>query len=172
MLINVDRLSKEGLTVSKNFEFLSLDLVEENTVFLQPVHADLVIKKVGEELRIKGSIKTCLSFVCSRCLMPFKFPVDSKFDLVYLPEELDMIKDELQSEDLDDFFFYDRQIDLKDVVLEQLNMTFPFKPLCSAECQGICPVCGKNQRLGKCGCVVKDADPRLQKLKLFIKDRR
>jgi len=172
MLINVDKLPQEGLAVSKDFEFLGLEMVEENAVFLQPVHTELVIKKVGEELRIKGRIETCLSFVCSRCLMPFKFPVDSKFDLVYLPEELDMIKDELQSEDLNDFYFYDRQIDLKDVVFEQLNMTFPLKPLCSAECQGICPVCGKNQRLGKCGCVVKDADPCLQKLKLFTKDRR
>ncbi|MFB0566430.1 MAG: DUF177 domain-containing protein [Candidatus Aminicenantaceae bacterium] len=171
MLISVDRLPKEGLTVSKDFEFSSLDLVEESVVFLQPVHAELDIKKIGEEIRIKGKIKTCISFVCSRCLMPFKFPVDSNFDLVYLPEELDLIKDELKSEDLNNFFYYNRQIDTGEVVLEQLNMTFPLKPLCSEECQGICPVCGKNQRVDKCGCEVKDSDPRLQKLILFIKDK-
>jgi uncharacterized protein len=172
MIINVDRFSKEGLKVSKDFEFSSLDLVEESAVFLQPVHARMNIKKVGDEIRIKGKIKTCLSFVCSRCLIPFKFPVDSSFDLVYLPEELDIIKEELGTEDLNNFFYHDRQIDLREVVLEQLNLTFPVKPLCSEKCQGICPICGKNQRYGKCGCVVEDADPRLQKLKSLVKDRR
>ena len=32
--------------------------------------------------------------------------------------------------------------DLKDVVLEQLNLTFPAKPLCVPDCEGICAVCG------------------------------
>jgi uncharacterized protein len=172
MLINVDKLPQEGLKVSKEFEFSSLDLVEESAVFLQPVRAEMKIKKVGDEIRIKGEIKTCLSFVCSRCLIPFKFPVDSSFDLAYLPEELDILKEELGTEDLNNYFYRDRQVDLREVVLEQLNLTFPVKPLCSEKCQGICPVCGKNQRDGKCRCVIEDSDPRLQKFKSFIKDRR
>jgi uncharacterized protein len=172
MLINVDKLPREGLKVSKDFEFSSLDLVEENAVFLQPVRAEMSVKRIGNEIRIKGKVKTCFSFVCSRCLMPFKFPVDSSFDLIYLPEELDILKEELGTEDLNNYFYRDQQIDLSEVVLEQLNLTFPVKPLCSEKCQGICPVCGKNQKDGKCGCVVEDSDPRLQKLKSFIKDRR
>ncbi|NIM91199.1 MAG: hypothetical protein GTO17_09655 [Candidatus Aminicenantes bacterium] len=172
MLINVDKLPREGLKVSRDFEFSSLDLVEENAVFLQPVWAEMSINRIGDEIRIKGKVKTCFSFVCSRCLMPFKFPVDSSFDLIYLPEELDILKEELGTEDLNNYFYRDQQIDLREVVLEQLNLTFPVKPLCSEKCQGICPVCGKNQKDGKCGCVVEDSDPRLQKLKSFIKDRR
>ena len=171
MIINIDKLPNEGLIIAKDFEFTSSDLVEENAVFLQPVHAEISVKKIGDEIRIKGNIKTCLSFVCSRCLVPFRFPVDSHFDLVYLPEELDFIKDELECDDLNNFFYYNRQLDLKDVVMEQLNLTFPLKPLCSEECQGICPICGKSQRNGRCDCIVKDSDPRLQKLKLLIKDR-
>lgn len=172
MVINVDRFPAEGLKVAKDFGFSSTDIVEENAVFLVPVRAEMDIRKIGDEIRIKGKIKTCLSFVCSRCLIPFKFPVDSSFDLVYLPEELDIVKEGLGNEDLNNFFYRNRQIDLREVILEQLNLTFPVKPLCSEKCQGICPVCGKNQRFGKCGCVVEDSDPRLQKFKSFIKDRR
>jgi|GEM_PF-142622 len=171
MIVSVDKLPKEGLNVSKDLELSSMDLVEENVVFLQPVHVEMNIKKIGDEVRIKGKIKTCFSFVCSRCLVPFEFPVDSSFDLVYFPEEFDLIKEELGCEDLNNFFYYDRQIDLEEIVLEQLNLTFPVKPLCSKDCQGICPICGKNQRFGKCGCSVEDSDPRLKKFKLFIKDR-
>lgn len=172
MIIDIDRLPKRGLKVRKDFEFLSADLIEENAVFLEPVHAELTMKKIGEEISIKGRIKTCLSFTCSRCLVPFEFPVNSRFDLIYLPEELDMVKDELDSEDMNKFFYYSRKIDLKEVVLEQLNLTFPVKPLCSEDCQGFCPVCGKIIKDGQCSCVRSDSDPRLEKLKIFIRDKR
>ena len=172
MIIDADRLPKEGLKVSRDFEFLSAALVEENAVFLKPVHTELTIKKAGEEILIKGKITTRLSFICSRCLVPFEFPIDSKFDIVYLPEELDMMKDQLESDDINKWFYLSGKIDIKGVVLEQLNLAFPSKPLCSEDCQGICPVCGKVIRDGECVCVTESSNPRLEKLKIFIKNKR
>lgn len=167
----MSNLPAEGLKVNKDFEFLSTDLVEENTVFLEPVHADVTIKKVGEEIFINGKISTCLSFICCRCLSPFEFKVDSGFDLVYLPEELDDFKEKLDGEDINKLFYHGPKIDLKEVLLEQLNFTFPLRPLCSKACQGICPVCGKVISAGKCSCIADESDPRLEKFKLFIRDK-
>jgi len=172
MIIDIDRLPRKGLKISKNFELLHDEIVEEDAVFLLPVHADISVNKVGEEVFVKGKVKTLISFVCSRCLVPFEFPVDADFDLAYLPEELEVIKEELDSVDLNTSFYYSRNIDLKEVVLEQLNLTFPVKPLCSETCQGICLVCGKNINSGDCSCVTKDFDARLEKLKIFLKDKR
>ena len=76
MLIDVDRLPQEGLKISQEYEVFSSDLVEANVVFLHPVHVEISVKKIGEEISIKGRIKTCLSFICSRCLVPFEFSVD------------------------------------------------------------------------------------------------
>lgn len=167
MLVDIEKLPKEGLKISRNFDYASLDLVEEDAVFLKPVHAELTVRKIGEELWIKGRIATCLSFICSRCLMPYEFPVDSKFDLVYFPEELDVVKEELEDEDINKLFYYSRQINIREVILEQLNLTFPAKPLCSEDCEGMCPVCGKIRKDDRCGCIVKGYDPRLEKLKTF-----
>jgi len=172
MVIDVDEIPKDGLSFSRDFEFLNGDLVEENTVFLSPAHAEISVRKVGDEVWIKGRLTARLSFVCSRCLSPFEFPVDSSFDLVYLPEELDLIKEELEEDDLGQVFYHDNRIDLREVVLEQLNLTFPFRPLCSESCEGICPVCGQVRRNGNCSCEVKEEDPRLLKLKNFVKDKR
>jgi uncharacterized protein len=171
MLIDVDRLTKEGMAFSKDFDFLNVDLVDENAVFLEPVHAEAVVRKVGEDVWIQGRITTRLSFVCSRCLTPYEVPIDSRFDLVLLPEDLESAKDELAEDDLDRMYYYDRRIDLRDVILEQLNLTFPPKPLCSEDCEGICAVCGELIRDGKCTCQVKDPDPRLQNLKFLVKDK-
>jgi uncharacterized protein len=171
MIIDIEKLPKEGLRVSRDFEFLSLDLVEENAVFLQPTHADLTVKKTGEEIGIKGRLTARLSFICSRCLAPFEYPIDSHFELFLLPDELDGVEEELKDEDVDKRFYYGQHIDLNEIVLEQLNLTFPTKPLCSENCQGICAVCGHLVREGKCVCAVQDSDPRLDRLKNFMKDK-
>lgn len=171
MVIDIDKIPKEGLAVSRDFEFLNVDLVEENTVFLEPVHAECTVSRVGDEIWIKGQLTARLSFICGRCLSPFEFPVDASFDLVYLPEELALMKEELEDDDLGQAFYHDNRIDLREIILEQLNLTFPVKPLCAEDCEGICAVCGKVRRNGDCSCLVKEEDPRLRKLKNFVREK-
>ncbi len=171
MLIDIDRLPKEGLRLSSEFEFLSLDLVEENAVFLESARAEVTVRLIGEEILVQGEITARLSFVCSRCLTPFEFPVASQFDLVYLPEELDALSEELADEKIDQMYYSGRQLDLRAVVLEQLNLTFPAKPLCAPDCEGICAVCGEIVRDAKCSCLVKESDPRWNKLKFNVRDK-
>ena len=172
MIIDIDRIPDVGLKISKEFEFFNSDLVEESATFLEPVRAEMSVKKTCEEILIKGRIRSRLSVVCSRCLLPYEFTVDSDFDLVYIPEETDTLKEQLEKEDLSKLFYSDRIIDIKMEVLEQLNLTFPFKPLCSQDCQGICPVCGKIIRNETCSCLRDESDPRLEKLKTFLRDKR
>jgi uncharacterized protein len=172
MLIDIDRLADKELRINQDYEFISSDLVDENAVFLDPVHADLVVKKIGDEIFIKGKITALISFVCSRCLSPYEFPIDSNFDLVYLPEELEEMKDQLEAEDMHKFFYSSPALDLATVVLEQINFTFPLKPLCMQDCQGICPVCGKIVKDGECSCAIHESDSRLDKFKIFMKDKR
>jgi len=171
LLIDLDRLPREGLRLSRDFEFLSLDLVEENAVFLEPAHADLTVRLVGDEVLVQGEVSARLSFVCARCLTPFEFPVASRFDLVYLPEEIDGLSEELSDEKIDQMYYSGRQLDLRGVVLEQLNLTFPAKPLCRPDCEGICAVCGEIVRDAKCSCLVKESDPRWNKIKFNVKDK-
>ena len=172
MIIDIDRLPQAGLSIEKDFEFFNSELIEEDAVFIEPVQADVSVKRLGEELLVKGRIRTRVSFICCRCLSPYEFVVDSTFNLIYQPEELEEAKDKLEDEDLSKLFYYSRKLDLKDVVLEQLNLTFPVRPLCSTDCQGICPICGQIIDEGHCTCAVDHSDPRLEILKNFLKDKR
>jgi uncharacterized protein len=171
MLIDLDRLPKEGVRLSRDFEFLGLDLVEENAVFLEPAHAEVSVRMVGDEILVQGEVSARLSFVCSRCLTPFEFPVASRFDLVYLPEDIDALSEELSDEKIDQMFYSGRQLDLRAVVLEQLNLTFPAKPLCASDCEGICAVCGELIRDAKCSCLVKEPDTQWNKIKFPVRDK-
>lgn len=172
MLIDIDKLTKEGLTVNRDFEYPSAALVEEDAVFLRPVHVELTVSKLEDQVRINGRVSTLIRFTCSRCLTPYEFPVDSRFDLVYLPEELEEIKEELEEEDVNTLYYSAPQLDLREVILEQLNLTFPLRPLCSKDCPGICPICGIVIREGTCSCAVPGAEPRLESLKSLMKDKK
>ncbi|OGD24543.1 MAG: hypothetical protein A2Y56_13055 [Candidatus Aminicenantes bacterium RBG_13_63_10] len=169
MRIDIDKLPAEGLRIDRDFEFEASDLVEEEAAFLQPAHAEVTVKKIGEEISVKGRLTARLSIPCGRCLTPFEYPVDSAFDMIFLPEELNEVKEELDEEDMDLGSLEDRTVDLEAVILEQLNLTFPAKPLCSKDCEGICPVCGRIRRESGCGCSVREDDTRLSKIKYFIK---
>ena len=172
MLIDIDKLPKEGLTVNRDFEYPSAELVEEDAVFLRSVHVELIAKKYFDQVQVAGRIATLLRFNCSRCLTPFEYPVDSRFDLIYLPEEIEEIKEELEEEDVNTLYYTAPHLDLREVVLEQLNLTFPLRPLCAENCPGICPVCGVVGRDGTCSCTVPGADPRFQPLKSIMKDKK
>jgi len=172
MIIDVERIPVDGLTIVKDFEFSPGELVEENVVFLAPVHIEAEIRKTGEEIIIKGRMTTRLNFVCCRCLNPFEVPVNSVFNLAFLPEELEIVKEQLETEDMDKIFYRQGGIDMDSVILEQLNLTFPLRPLCKEDCQGICPVCGKQLKDGACSCTASESDHRLEKLKTFLRDKR
>ena len=171
LVIDIDRLPKEGLRLSRDFEFPGPDLVEEDAVFIEPAHAEVAVRLVGDEIIVQGEVTARLSFVCSRCLTPFEFPVASRFDLVFLPEDMEAMSEELSDEKIDQMFYSGRQLDLRAVVLEQLNLTFPAKPLCSPECEGICAVCGEIIRDAKCSCLVREPEARWNRLKIPVRDK-
>ena len=54
-----------------------------------------------------------------------------------------------------------------DVLLIAKIMDMDMKVLCSEECKGLCPVCGKNLNLGPCGCR-KQPDPRFAVLEQLL----
>ena len=52
-------------------------------------------------------------------------------------------------------------LDLAGLLWEQLVLSLPFKYICSDDCRGVCPKCGRNLNLGPCECEVEEGDPRL-----------
>ncbi len=171
MFINVLEIPVEGLKIEESFTFDTFSLVEEDAIFLEPVKIKVEVHKVDEKVFINGRIKTILSLTCSRCLSSFPFKIDSYFDLVFYPIE-DFIKEEeqekeLTEEDFESMFYRENRIDIDSLILEQINLSIPMKPLCSELCKGLCPVCGKNLNEGECNCKIKSEDPRWKKIKLI-----
>jgi len=59
----------------------------------------------------------------------------------------------------------DFTLDLDETVITDILLELPSKYLCSEECRGLCPKCGRNLNLGDCGCDCRELDPRLEALR-------
>jgi len=75
-----------------------------------------------------------LTMRCGRCLLDFKETLNKKLRFNYMADKLKPI------------------IDLNLEIREELILDYPIKPLCRADCKGLCLRCGRNLNDGLCSC--------------------
>src|SRR6185503_17458361 len=144
---------------------------EEYTV-AAPVHLVMDVHKDGEAYRVTGRVTTRLQLECGRCLEPFEIPVDSPFELRYVPlveAAVEGEEREVAEDDLTTAFYKEDSIDLGELMHEQFVLALPMKPLCAEGCKGLCPHCGTNLNKGTCDCKPIWTDPRLAALEGLMK---
>ena len=133
---------------------------------VEPVRLAFDLFKDKDQFRLVGSLKSALELMCSRCLDPLPWAVDSTFDLRYHPRSAGAEGEaEVQEDDLTDAFYENDTIDLEQLIHEQLMLSVPMKPLCSGACRGLCAVCGTNLNRTTCDCTPEWEDPRLAALR-------
>ena len=84
-------------------------------------------------------------------------------------EDVELDGTEVAEDDLGLTEYSGDAIDLGQVMREQFYLALPMKPLCQRDCQGLCPVCGKNRNRETCSCESTWVDPRFEVLKNFKK---
>jgi uncharacterized protein len=134
---------------------------------VEPVSLAFDIAKDNQQFRLVGTVRTTLEMPCSRCLELFIMPIDQAFDLRYQPHAQNSGEGEreIEEDDLTTAFYENDEIDLGHLMREQFYLALPMKPLCRADCQGLCPVCGTNLNKGACSCKREWEDPRFAALK-------
>lgn len=117
----------------------------------------------------EGSASFTADLNCSRCLEPYPFANNSTFHVRFRPRpEVSTENEEIEitdKEELDVEFYSERSIPLKDLALEQIQLSIPMKPLCEDSCLGLCPHCGANRSREDCSCETSIVDERWDALK-------
>jgi len=175
MRLELSHIRQPETEFKKVFQPAELASRDEEYRVTAPVDLRMVIHKDHDRFRLVGTVKTELELDCSRCLEPFKLPVEREFDLRFLPagaaepETDDDDETEVEDDDVAITFYRDEQIDLDELLREQFYLTLPMKPLCSEACKGICPQCGTNRNTAPCDCSPQWEDPRMAGLKTLLK---
>ncbi|GAB2629642.1 DUF177 domain-containing protein [Prescottella soli] len=134
---------------------IGLDLVaiEEGT----DVELDLRLESVSEGVLVTGSVRADTVGECSRCLEPFDDSVS--LHLTELFAYPDSATEETTEED-EIYRVVDDEIDLEPVIVDAVGLELPLQPLCSDDCEGLCPECGIRLAIAESGHGHETMDPR------------
>lgn len=128
--------------------------------FIGPVEVEIEIENTGRLFTGRGNVRTLLQLPCARCLQDFTYTVDTEFQAVIAENP-----GQNQNSDDDAVFLEGEMADISPIVEETIFMAVPICPLCKDECQGLCPICGRNRNTSTCSCKEENIDPRWEKLK-------
>ncbi len=103
---------------------------------------------------------------CARCLKDVPGTFSFRLEKTVAPAGL---LNDLHEEDADDYVIVeDGYLDIDALLLETLELEFPSKILCRADCRGLCATCGKDLNDGPCTCQADTQDPRLAPLEALL----
>lgn len=119
-----------------------------------PVIVRGVATSIGDGIYVQANVKGTVKLVCSRCLSPFNREFDLNCEARFVEQERSLSGrvDREDEDDVETFFLEGSQCDLDEMIKHELVLSLPMKPLCSPDCKGLCPVCGKNLNEGECDC--------------------
>lgn len=114
----------------------------------------------GRRLCLRLSAQVTVVSACARCLEPVRTAV--ALERTILLREQDWMTSE---EDLP--LTEQGKLDVSELVYTEILVTVPSTFLCDPDCKGICPVCGRQRRLG-CTCEKNVTDGRFSILKQLL----
>ena len=169
MQINVAGLMQDPIGSVRSHE------IDEEVDFgdgkVKRVTGKVQLLRTQRGILVQGDFETEVDLDCSRCLQPFSSAVRLKIEEEYLPTIDILTGERMPTPDEPGTFRIDDRhiIDLTEAVRQYALLAVPMKPLCNADCAGICPTCGKNLNRGACGCPTPEGDPRWAELRKLLK---
>lgn len=166
MKVAVNDIPPEGMTLSFSDAVAGpQDLGPQVEEVVRAPWAELRLERVGELITAEGEYAAELVLTCSRCLGPLPLRLRGELEWAFRPlgqEDRDEVQ--LAGDDADLSFYEDGEVDLTQALRDELGLALPMAPLCSQDCPGLCPVCGKPVKPGETCCRRDDTDPRWAKL--------
>ena len=156
MKIRVAELPSEPIDLTHVFDESWVEGVLAGTGLRPATSCTLRVRAtlIDPTLLLQGEVECRAAGPCDRCLCDTEIDLGGSIDLVLEPRRLP--EDwEVDDEDVENagFEFYDgREADLEPYVREFLSLGIPMNVVCSDDCKGLCPDCGKNLNEGPCGC--------------------
>lgn len=106
----------------------------------------------GQVLDLTLAVKAQIQGECARCLEPVE--EDLVFERQWVLRQRD-----LEDQDIELPVAQGAVLDLHQLVYQEIIMEAPFLMVCSEDCSGLCPICGKKKVAG-CTCQsAEDAAP-------------
>mgnify|MGYP006295422579 CR=1 FL=1 len=159
MKLKISSFSEEKQIVRSNLTCQQIGLNEEGLT--DPVKVEVKVAKSSSCLTVECNIEVKTNFHCDRCLDEYDGLLNTKAEFI-------VTSDTRIKADSDEIIFISSAVDEVDIsknIRDAILLAIPYKRICSPQCRGLCPSCGKNLNDGPCDCHDETIDPRWEKLK-------
>ncbi len=135
------------------------------------------VSNTGGCMLLSADITVDYSAPCDRCLESAHFETELTLERVISSAASAEERERIISEDEDEWdgvtddllYVSEGAIDITADVAEAISLELPFRHLCSEDCRGLCPICGKKLSDEHPGCEKpKEIDPRLKVLQKLL----
>ena len=124
-------------------EKLGTDLIGVTDV----IHVDARLESVEEGVLLSAQVSAIARGECSRCLAPVEIDVHRHIQELYRyqPSQRGRKKDDedIDLEGEEDLMLDGDIMDLETPLRDAIILSLPINPLCSEDCEGLCPECGE-----------------------------
>ena len=152
MLYNVAQLLKEPTGSARQYQLDEVFSAEDR--ILDKVKGDVDIIRTHQGLLLTANLAIESTVSCSRCLEEYSLEANLFVEEEFLPV-FDINTGRRIEFDIDEsncLVEGNHELDLTDILQQYVISELPMKPLCRADCLGLCLFCGDNLNENQCNC--------------------
>lgn len=158
MKIRFDDIPEEGLELDFSGEEDTLSQALESIPATKNVDIDARVRgrlqmlASGKDYFLLGTVYGTMRLQCSRCLTDFS--VEKEIDVNMVIRQGTGKLSGREPDDSQDAVMYVEgpEVDPAEIILQELLLEIPMKPLCRDDCPGLCPRCGALKGSPECTC--------------------
>lgn len=165
-------ITREGLSVAGEVTGTEMGLTEADACIRGPLAVGLDLRAVDGTVCVTGVVEGTAVRQCVRCLKDFEAPIAFSVRVAYEREikatsvetrradhrkgkAASVVEVDVGDQSDDTYHYTGDRLELAPMLREQLILATPMYPLCTEECRGLCPRCGKDLNDGPCQCAVE-----------------
>ncbi len=143
-------------------------ILPEDVEIADPVRVSGTVKDMNNCMSLVCKVRASYSTVCDRCLDKIEDVLEFEMEKAVSTDEMpEGFEDDPTFDDV--VFVNDSSVDIDPALVEEIALRLPPYHLCSDDCPGLCPKCGKKRIDGGCSCKEeKEIDPRLKILQKLL----
>lgn len=163
MRIRFDAARSEPVSWKESIEVSAGELEGLDLLAIGPIDCSGSVTFSDPDFVLHGGLSYEQTVACNRCLKPVGVPTEAELDLMLVERARPRggeVETELSESDLGVVEVLGESFETRPLVLEQVALNVPMKPLCREDCRGLCPVCGIDRNEASCDCEPRTTDPR------------
>jgi len=133
MKVALSEIPEAGLTLSEKLDPVQMNLLIPELTFRGPIQVSAFFQKERDTVMVEVMAQAKQECICGRCLETYPKDFVGHFSFRFPRKDRTFL-------------------DVTDDIRQEILLSYPVRFVCSEECLGLCPSCGKNLNFGPCSC--------------------